>query len=124
LLARTALTGLLMALALATWASEPLGSLVFWSPPGEPYVNWLVLWPLLGAATALFAAVCAYRLQNRALVGLAIGGALLHVMQFYYLLGTTLVIKSMIMLGVGVTLLLAAGTLGRGSAQSRRSGLP
>jgi hypothetical protein len=123
LLARSALSGLLMALALATWASEPLGSLVFWSPPGESYVNWLVLWPLLGAATALFAAVCAYRLRNRALVGLAIAGALLHVMQFYYLLGTTLIIKSMIMLAVGIALLVAAWGLGRSGSQSERSRL-
>ncbi|HEY7672931.1 MAG TPA: DUF4401 domain-containing protein [Gammaproteobacteria bacterium] len=117
-LARTALTGLLMALAIATWASEPLGSLVFWSPPRETYVNWLVLWPLLGAATSLFAAVCAYRLQSRALVGFAIAGGLLHVMQFYYLLGTTLVVKSMIMLAVGVALLLAAWGFGRRPARS------
>jgi hypothetical protein len=122
MLARAALTGLLMALAIATWASEPLGSLVFWSPPGETYVNWLVLWPLLGAGTALFAAICAYRLRNRALVGLAIAGALLHVMQFYYLLGTTLVTKSMIMLAVGVAFLLTAWGLGRSRAQSERSG--
>jgi hypothetical protein len=112
-IARPAQTGLLMALAIATWASEPLGSLVFWAPPGETYVNWLVLWPLLGAATALFAAICAYRLQNRALVGLAIAGALLHVIQFYYLLGTTLVVKSMIMLAVGAALLAGAWGLER-----------
>jgi hypothetical protein len=112
-LARTALMGLLMALAIATWAAEPLGSLVFWSPPGETYINWLVLWPLLGTVTALFAAVSAYRLRNRALIGLAVAGALLHVMQFYYLLGATLVVKSMIMLAAGAVLLLAAWGLGR-----------
>jgi hypothetical protein len=106
-------TGLLMALSIATWVSEPFGSLVFWAPPGETYVNWLVVWPLLGAATALLAALCAYRLRNRALVGLAIAGALLHVMQFYYLLGTTLVMKSMIMLGVGALLLVGAWVLER-----------
>jgi hypothetical protein len=120
-LARTALTGLLMALSVATWVSEPLGSLVFWSPPGETYTNWLVLWPLLGAATSLFAAACSYRIQNRALVGLAIAGALLHVMQFYYLLGTTLMVKSMIMLAVGAALLLAAWSLGRNRTRSERS---
>ena len=114
-LARPALTGLLMALALATWASEPLGTLVFWGPPPGNQRNWLVLWPLLGVATALFAAVCAYRLKSRALVGLAIAGGLLHVIQFYYLLGTTLVMKSMIMLGVGVVLIVAAWSLERRS---------
>jgi hypothetical protein len=123
-LARSGLTGLLMALALATWASEPLGSLVFWSPAGETYANWLVLWPLLGTVTALFAAICAYRLQNRPLVGLAIAGALLHVMQFYYLLGATLIIKSMIMLAVGVALLFAAWGLRRSQTQPERSRLP
>jgi hypothetical protein len=122
MLARSVQSGLLMALAIATWTSEPLGSLVFWSPSGETYANWLVLWPLLGAGTALFAAICAYRLRNRALVGLSIAGALLHVMQFYYLLGTTLIMKSVIMLVVGVALLLAAWGLGRSRAQSERSG--
>ena len=120
-LARPALTGLLMALATATWASEPLGTLVFWAPPSGTYTNWLVLWPLLGAGTALFAAVCAYRLKNRALVGLAIAGGLLHVIQFYYLLGTTLVMKSMIMLGVGVVLLAAAWSLERRRARAAGS---
>jgi len=119
-IARAAQSGLLMALAIATWASEPLGSLVFWTPSGAAYVNWLVLWPLLGAATALFAAICAYRLQNRALVGLAIAGALLHVMQFYYMLGTTLVVKSMIMLAVGAVLIVAA----RGVERRGQGGIP
>jgi hypothetical protein len=125
-LARTALTGLLMALAIATWASEPVGTLVLWAPPGSPtHTNWLVLWPLLGTATALFAAVCAYRLESRALVGLAIAGALLHVTQFYFLLGTTLVVKSMIMLAVGAALLLAGWGSGRiGTHASKRSGPP
>jgi hypothetical protein len=124
-LARTALTGLLMALAIATWASEPVGTLVLWAPPGTvTHTNWLVLWPLLGAATALFAAVCAYRLQNRALVGLAIAGALLHVTQFYFLLGTTLVVKSMIMLVVGVLLLLVGWGCGRIGAQASERSAP
>jgi uncharacterized membrane protein len=46
----------------------------------------------------------------------------LHVMQFYYLLGTTLMVKSMIMLAVGAALLLAAWSLGRNRTRSERSG--
>jgi hypothetical protein len=59
-IARPALTGLLVALSIGTWASQPFGALVFWAPAGEVPVNWLALWPLLGVATALFAAVCAF----------------------------------------------------------------
>ena len=110
-MARPALTGLLVALSIGTWASEPFAALRVWTPPGTVEVNWLVLWPLLGVAAALFAAVCAFRLRHRAMIGLAIAGALLHLVQFYYLLGVSLVAKSYIMLGVGLVLLLAARRL-------------
>ena len=107
-LARPALAGLLLSLSIGTWASEPFGSLQFWTPPGETYTNWLALWPLLAAATALFSATCAFRLRSRAMVGVGVAGALLHVMQFYFLLGTTLLAKSAIMIGVGVLLSIGA----------------
>ncbi len=117
-IARPALTGLLVALSVATWASEPFASLQVWLGEARS-ANWLVLWPLLGAATALYAAVCAFRLRDRALIGVAITGALLHVSQFYYLLGTTLLVKSLLMLGVGVALFAVAWILrqrgGKGS---------
>jgi hypothetical protein len=119
-IARPALTGLLVGLAVATWVSEPLGSLQFWAPSSAAHANWLVLWPLLAVATALFAATCAFRLRHHALLGVAIAGALLHVMQFYYVLGTTLVVKSYIMLVVGGVLLIAA-RLARQRASSARS---
>lgn len=106
--ARPALTGLLVALALGTWTSEPFAALRFWTPPGDVPVNWLVMWPLLGVATALFAAVCAFRLRNDAMIGTAIAGALLHLVQFYYLLGVRLVVKAYVMVAVGFVLLLAA----------------
>lgn len=109
--ARPALTGLLLALSVGTWSSEPLAVLRFWAPAGEVPVNWLVLWPLLGVAAALFAGVCALRLRHRAVVGVAIAGALLHLVQFYYLLGVSLVTKSYIMLALGVGLLLTARRL-------------
>jgi len=105
-IARPALTGLLVSLSLATWISEPLDSQMFWN--AQPQTNWLALWPLLGAVGALLAAVYAFRLRSRSLIGIASIGALLHVGQFYYLLGLSLLTKSCIMLGVGVFALLAA----------------
>jgi hypothetical protein len=107
-IARPALRGLLVSLAVATWASEPNTSFLFWGGDGQPRTNWLVLWPLLGIAGALFAAFCAFRLRSRALIGLSIVGAVMHVAQFYYQLGTTLLIKSSVMLAVGVAALVAA----------------
>lgn len=114
-IARPALTGLLVSLSVATWASEPLGGLMFWDD--QPQTNWLALWPLLGAVGALLAAVYAFRLRSPALIGVASVGALLHVSQFYYLLGLSLLMKSCIMLVVGVLALLAATWLQRGSRQ-------
>lgn len=114
--ARAALTGLLLGLATATWLSAPLGTLVLWGD--QPRSNWLVLWPLLGVMAALIAAIYAFRLRHRALIGVAILGALQYVGQFYYLLGTTLLIKSCIMLAIGLLALLAVFAL------KRRGSLP
>ena len=110
-IARAALTGLLLSLSVATWISEPLASLVFWE--GHSQKDWMALWPLLGASSSLLAAVYAFRLRSWALIGVATIGALLHVSQFYYLLGLSLLLKSCIMLGVGVIALLAAAWLQR-----------
>lgn len=109
---RPALVGLLIGLSLATWVAEPFASLRFWVRD-QTYTNWLALWPLLGTAAALFAAVAAFRLRDRALVGIAIVGALLHVVQFYYLLGVSLLAKSVVMLAVGAALLVGARGLAR-----------
>jgi hypothetical protein len=109
--ARPALHGLIGALAVATWASEPFASLPFWDSAAR--TNWLALWPLLGAGAALFAARCAFRLRGRALLGVAITGALLHTLQFYYVLGTSLLLKSWLTLAVGTALLAAAWALQR-----------
>jgi hypothetical protein len=106
-IARPALTGLILSLAVGTWVSEPLGSLQFWAP-GQAYTNWLTLWPLLAVGASLFACTSAFRLRHRGLIGFTIAGALLHVVQFYFLLGTTLLTKSLIMLAVGAVLLFAA----------------
>ena len=111
-IARPALTGLLVALSVGTWTSEPFAALSFWVPT-EVATSWLSIWPLLGVAAALFAAMSAFRLQSRALTGVAIAGALLHVVHFYYLLGVRLVVKSYIMLAVGAVLFLVASRLSR-----------
>jgi hypothetical protein len=113
--ARPALSGAIGALAVATWLSEPFAGVPLISSNfGAP--NWLALWPLLGTGAALYAAACAFRLRSRALLGLAIAGALVHAMQFYYVLGTSLVVKSAIMVAVGTVLLAAAWTLRRVSS--------
>ena len=109
--ARPALTGLLLALAVGTWSSEPFAAFSIRAPGTEAATNWLAVWPFLGIAAALFAAVCAFRLRHHPMIGVAIAGALLHVMQFYYLLGVSLVVKSYVMLVVGGGLLLAARRL-------------
>lgn len=113
-LARPALHGLLLSLAVATWVSEP--NMLTSAVESQGRTNWLALWPLLGVAAALFAAFCAFRLRSRAMIGVSIAGALLHVAQFYYVLGTTLVIKSAIMLGVGAAALIAAHWLNQQEA--------
>lgn len=109
---RAASNGLIAALAVATWASEPFAGLPF---GGTPVTSWLALWPLLGTALAAYAAFCALRFRSRALLGLAIAGALLHTLQFYFVLGVSLVTKSAIMVAVGAALLAAAWALRRRS---------
>jgi hypothetical protein len=110
---RPALTGLLLALTFGTFASEPLETFSWFRSSGPMPENWLVLWPLLNAAMALWAGFCAFQLRSKALLGIAIAAALLHVGQFYFLLGTTLVVKSLIMLLMGAALVGAGLSLKR-----------
>ena len=107
---RPALVGFLIGLSLAQWASQPLATLRFWAETGT---SWLALWPLLAAAAGLYAVISAFRLRDRALIGVAALGALLHVMQFYYVLGVSLLVKSVLMLAVGAALIAAARLLVR-----------
>jgi hypothetical protein len=119
-IARPALGGTLLALAFGTFVSEPFATITFLAPT-ERSTNWLALWPLLAIGTALFAAFRAYRLRNHALLGCAIAGALLHVVHFYLVLGTTLLIKSGIMVAIGVISLIAARWLSARIAQGESS---
>lgn len=109
--ARPAMTGLMLGLTLGTFVSQPIATFTFWMPEGQQHSNWLVLWPLLAVAATCFVILCAWQLRSRAMLGVGIAAALLHVMHFYFLLGTTLLIKSCIMLGLGALLLLVARLL-------------
>ncbi|MDP3821469.1 MAG: DUF4401 domain-containing protein [Burkholderiales bacterium] len=104
---RPALTGLVVGIAFATLVSYPLESFRWWgSAPVR--TDWLVLWPLLSAGAALAAVAAAFALGSRALMGACIVAVLLHVSHFYYALGTSLLLKSLLMLVMGAALLSAA----------------
>ena len=107
---RPALTGLIVGIAFATLVSYPLESFHWW---GSALVrtDWLALWPLLSAGAALAAVAASFALGHRALMGAGIVAALLHVAHFYYALGTSLLLKSLLMLLMGAALVFAARRL-------------
>jgi hypothetical protein len=109
---RPVLTGLIVGLAFATLASQPFESFR-WLGAAPVAQGWLALWPLLSALAALGAIAAAFALGQRALLGAGVLAVLLHVAHFYYALGTSLLLKSLLMLAMGGAMLLAA----RGLAQ-------
>jgi len=111
--ARPVLTGLIIGLAFATVASQPFESWR-WFGAGPAPQNWLALWPMLSALAALGGVAAAFALRNRALMGVCVLAALLHVSHFYYALGTSLLLKSLLMFAMGVALLLAARWFAQG----------
>ncbi len=115
-LLRPVLTGLIVGLAFATLASQPFESFRwFGEAPATPQ-NWLSLWPLLSALGALAGVAAAFALGSRALQGACALAVLLHVSHFYYELGTSLLLKSLLMLALGAALLLGAKLLARWEA--------
>jgi hypothetical protein len=115
--ARPVLTGLLLGLALGGVTTEPFAVFVLGvEVVGMPF-SWWALFPLLSIALAMVAAYCAFRLRSVGLLGVAVVAALVHLSRLYYLYGTTLMWKSVIMLGVGVVLLLAGAALQRSEAR-------
>jgi hypothetical protein len=100
-------TGLIAGLAWATLLSHPFESFG-WRNPETGGVGWLALWPLLSVAASLVAMAAAFAMQSRALIGATLIAALLHVSHFYYAMGTSLIIKSIIMLAIGALLFFAA----------------
>lgn len=111
--ARPLITGLLAGMALGGIAAEPLSMLVLDAGSLGRDVNGWALFPLLSIALALFAASLAFSLRSAGLTGLAIFAALVHLARFYYLYGTSLTWKSLIMAVTGALLLGAAWVLAR-----------
>lgn len=107
---RPVLTGLLVGLAFATLASQPFESFR-WFGSGTARPDWLALWPLMSALAALGGVAAAFALRSRALTGACVVAVLLHVAHFYYELGTSLLLKSLLMLALGAALLAAARLL-------------
>lgn len=109
--ARPLLTGLLLGLSIGAIAAEPFTVVVWGAESWGRGVDWLAIFPLLSIALTLFAAYGAFRIRSNGLLGFAVFAALVHLSRFYYLYGTTLLWKSVIMLGVGAALLLAGVAL-------------
>lgn len=107
---RPALTGLVVGIAFATLVSYPLESFRWWGN-APVRTDWLALWPLLSAGAALAAVAASFALGSRALMGTCIVAVLLHVSHFYYALGASLLLKSLLMLLMGAALLFAARRL-------------
>jgi hypothetical protein len=109
--ARPGLTGVLLGLSLGGIAADPFAAFLLGTQAlGLPF-SWWALLPLLSVALAAFAGYCAFRVRSLGLLGFAVLCALLHLSRFYYLYGTTLMWKSMIMLAIGALLLLGGVAL-------------
>jgi hypothetical protein len=111
--ARPALSGLLLGIAFAGLVTEPLGIFLLGEEQLGVAVGWWSLFPLLSIGLAVFAMVEAYRVRSAGILGAAVLAALLHLSRFYYLYGTTLLWKSLIMVCAGAALLFAARFLQR-----------
>jgi uncharacterized membrane protein len=109
ILLRPATYGLIAALSIAPLATHPG---MFWSALGGStsarVTVGVVLWPLMAVLLAMLAMALAFAVRNRALMGLAILFGLFEVSSFYYILGTTLLVKSLIMIALGAILMAAA----------------
>lgn len=103
-------TGLIGGLAFATLASHPFESFR-WFGGGGANIGYLALWPLLSALASLGALAVAFELRRRGLMALCAVAALLHVGHFYYALGTSLLVKSLLMLMMGAAFLVGAHVL-------------
>jgi hypothetical protein len=106
-LAEPVAAGLAASLAAATLLSDPLEAVAFFAYPGLAHGG-IAWWPFLSAIAALGALVAAFALGARGLMALSIAAALLHLAHFYFAMGTSLLVKSAIMIAIGWALLAAA----------------
>jgi Domain of unknown function (DUF4401) len=104
---RPALAGLIVGLSFATLISHPFESFN-WQMRNMTDSGWLALWPLLSVLAAVGGIAAGFALKSKMLMGVGIIGALLHLSHFYYALGTSLLIKSLIMLAMGAVMLVMA----------------
>jgi len=111
--ARPALTGLLLGIALGGICAEPESLLFVGARDVGQELSWWTLIPLLSIALALFGVHASFSLRNAGLLGACVVAALAHLARFYYLYGTTLRLKSLLMLVMGLVLLGAARLLER-----------
>ncbi len=109
-IARPILSGLILGLAFATLISHPIDS---FGGFGVTKASFIALWPLLSVLAALVALAGAFYLRSTPLIGACIVGALLHLSHFYYMLGTSLLVKSIILLLMGCALLASSVALKR-----------
>ena len=105
---RPVLSGAIVGLAFATLASQPFESWRWLVERNTARPDWLALWPLLSALGALAGVAAGFALRSRALMGASVLAVLLHLSHFYYALGTSLLLKSLLMLAMGAAMLLAA----------------
>jgi Domain of unknown function (DUF4401) len=112
-IARPALSGLIVGLAFGTLISHPF-EMFDWSLRNDVNRGHLALWPLLSGIAAIAAIAAGFALKSRALMGISLIGAILHISHFYYALGTTLLLKSLIMAVMGLVMLGTAYWLKRG----------
>jgi len=111
--------GVIASLAIAPLATHPT---TFWIGLGLGSTRDLTvsyggtaLWPLLAMMLAVFALALGFALRNRPLMGVAMVFALLEIGSFYYVLGTTLLVKSIIMILLGAALMASAQWLAKES---------
>jgi len=117
-LLRPITVGLVAGLAIVPLATHPA---TFWMALGlrstrdltDGSVHATALWPLMAMFLAVLAIALGFALRNRALMGVSILFGLLEIGGFYYILGATLLMKSVIMIVLGVVLLSAAQVLAK-----------
>jgi hypothetical protein len=102
---RPLLIGVLLGLSMGSIDVLPANLLAFGVERANQPFTWWALFPLLSVGLAMASAYGAFLVRSNGLLGSAVLAALLHLSLFYYLYGTTLMWKSVIMLCAGALLL-------------------